>query len=144
VLRRASLVAGALALAAGLLLFVRTAPEDRLKGGLSVSIIRDRAGAQERIAGTCRVRPGDRLRLEFATAEARTLTAGVLTTGGAWFELEPAHAFDPGTHLSRSALKVDDEGLAGRAIVGDPADVDRARHGQPSAAALVAIERDAP
>ena len=141
--RRAVLATGLIALAASLLLFLRPPDETTtLKGHLAVAVIVDRGGVQERVSGTCKVRPGDRLRIELTVASPGTFTAGVLTREGEWLELEPPGTFDTGTHLSRSSLRVDAAGLAGLAIVGEPAAVALARQGRPSSAVAVAVERD--
>ncbi|WP_394850425.1 hypothetical protein LZC95_23570 [Pendulispora brunnea] len=140
---RLAFIAAPLALAAGLVLLLRgPAQEDRLKGGVAFSIIRDREGGQERISGRCRVRAGDRLLLEFATPERRTLEAGILTTKGEWLPMQPPADVDPGTHLSPSSVRVDREGLEGRALVGTPGDIAHARAHEPSAAASIVLERD--
>jgi len=140
---RLAWIAGPVALAAGLVLLLRgPAPEDRLKGGVSFSIIRDRGGAQERVSGRCLVKVGDRLLLEFATAEPRTLEAGILTAKDEWLPMQPPRSFGEGTHLSQSSVRVDDAGLEGRALVGSPSDIAQARRHEPSAAAIIVLARD--
>ncbi len=48
----------------------------RFKGGLSVAVIRDRGGRQERLTGPFEVEPSDRLRIEIAVDREEPVTAG--------------------------------------------------------------------
>ncbi len=141
--RRWAAVVGPLAMAAGVIFYVYSsgdpgrargpeagAEEDgRLKGGLGLAVIRDRAGVQDRFTSTCQLAPGDRVRLEVVTDRPRTLVTGVLSFKGEWIELDPPRALARGTHLTTTALRVDPDGLAGYAVVGELEAVERGKRG---------------
>ena len=151
--RTASVIAVPLAVAAALLLFLKspgspgllpgpssapqptsepttaqtTAPDTTFKGGIQVAVIRERAGEQVRFTGTVRVRPGDRLRVEVALDREQAILAAVLGDDASWLELMSEGVRQPGTHFSEKAARVDASPLRGTILVGSPDVVAQAR-----------------
>jgi hypothetical protein len=60
----------------------------RFKGGLSVAVIRDRGGRQDRLTGPFEVEPSDRIRIEIALDREKPVTAGLLSADGTWTLLQ--------------------------------------------------------
>lgn len=101
--------------------------ETTFKGGVQAAIIRDRAGAQERLVEDVRVEPGDRLRVEIGLDHEQVITAALLGDDGSWLELLPGTSLGPGTHFSERAARVDASPMSGTLLVGAPDAVARAR-----------------
>ena len=136
-------VASALALAAGVLLFVRSRGEladrggelvaqpgegvVRLKGKPQIAVIVEHAGAQSRHTGDLVLEPGDRIRLELALDHEERIVAGVLTDDGEWAELQPARTLGNGTHYSEQSISFDGDVPRGWVLVGSESAVTRAR-----------------
>ncbi len=97
------------------------------KGGLSVAVIRERSGRQERLMGPFEVEPADRIRLEVAVDREEPLTAGLLASDGRWVLLLSPTSLPPGTHYSDLAARFDDAPEDAVLLVGSPDDVARAR-----------------
>jgi hypothetical protein len=104
-----------------------TASSEHFKGGLTIAVIRERAGRQDRLTEPFEVEPGDRIRLEIAVDRDRPLAGGLLSADGAWASLLSPVPLGPGTHYSELAARFDDDPTDAVLIVGAPADVDRAR-----------------
>jgi predicted anti-sigma-YlaC factor YlaD len=102
--------------------------EMRFKGELSVAVIRERNGRQERIVGSFGVRAGDGIRVEVSVDQEGPLTAGLLTDEADWIVLLAPMALKPGTHFSERAARFDETPTRATLLVGTPAAVDRARH----------------
>jgi hypothetical protein len=127
--------------AAALVLLVRTqrggepgpagaswpAPGTQFKGGLSLVIVRERGGQQERLVGPTEVQAGDRLRIEINTDHAQAVTAGLLTDDGQWIPLLAAGPLTAGTHHSGLAARFDSSPTRATLLAGAPDAVDRAR-----------------
>jgi len=131
-----------LALAAGLVLFVRSRPAPdvtgrvdpttetrptRFKGGMQVAVVVEHLGVQSRQAGPLALEPGDRIRLEIALDHDARVEAGVLTDDGEWAPLEPPLSLQPGTHYSEQSIAFTDSVPSGQVVVGDAEAVGRAR-----------------
>jgi hypothetical protein len=99
----------------------------RFKGGLSVAVVRERAGSQERIAGDMSVRANDRARVEVSLDRSQPISAGILEDDGTWTVLLAPAMLDRGTHYSEQAARFDERPTNGVIIVGEPSAVDRAR-----------------
>jgi hypothetical protein len=102
-------------------------PEVHFKGGLSVVVVREREGAQERLVGPFRVRAGDRIRVEISTDKQEALTAGLLSDRGLWTPLLAPATLAPGTHYSELAARFDAAPTAATLLVGSPDALERAR-----------------
>ncbi len=99
----------------------------RFKGGLSVAVIRERDGRQERLTGPIEVEPSDRIRIEMVVDREEPITAGLLSNDGAWTLLQSPVALSAGTHYSDLAARFDATPTDAILLVGAPADVERAR-----------------
>jgi hypothetical protein len=99
----------------------------RFKGGLTVAVVRERGGAQERVAGPFEVRPGDRIRVEIGVDREEAITAGLLADDGTWTVLAAPATLAAGTHYSELAARFDDSPTQAFLLVGSPVDVARAR-----------------
>jgi hypothetical protein len=99
----------------------------RFKGGLSVAVIRERGGRQERLTGPFEVDPSDRIRVEIAVDRESPVTAGLLSDDGTWTLLQSPVALGVGTHYSDLSARFDDAPTHAVLLVGSPAEVDRAR-----------------
>jgi hypothetical protein len=97
------------------------------KGGLTLAVIRERAGRQERLTAPFEVEPGDRIRVEVDVDRDQPVAAGLLSADGAWASLLSAVPLGPGTHYSELAARFDDGPTDAVLIVGAPDEVDRAR-----------------
>jgi hypothetical protein len=142
---RAVWIAAPLLLAAALLLWIRppsvpivpstlpsgsvSASDDlaRFKGGISVAVVRDRNGQQDRLLGPFEVEPLDRIRVEIALDHEQAITAGLLAADGGWVPLLAPVSLPAGTHYSDLAARFDDSPEDAVLLVGAPASVDRAR-----------------
>lgn len=102
-------------------------PETRFKGGMTIAVVRERAGDQARFTGSVKVRSGDRLRLEVALDRSEAILGAVLGDDGSWLELMTEGARDAGTHLSERSARVDAAPTRGTIVVGRAEDVRRAR-----------------
>jgi hypothetical protein len=102
--------------------------EMRFKGELSVAVIRERDGRQERIVGPFGVRAADGIRIEMSVDREGPVTAGLLTDGGDWIVLLAPTALTPGTHYSEHAARFDETPTRATLLVGTPSAIDRARH----------------
>ena len=100
------------------------------KGGLSVAVIRERGGAQERLSGPFEVLPSDRIRVEVAVDRDAPVSAGLLSADGTWTPLLAPTELSPGTHFSELAARFDDTPTDATLLVGAPDDVARARKTQ--------------
>jgi hypothetical protein len=136
-----------LAAAAALLLFLRvpmehpskatddtpaaTAPAGtesvHFKGGISVAVIRERDGHQERVTGPIDVRAADAIRVEIASDRAVPVAAGLLSDDGTWTLLLGPTELEAGTHYSDLAARFDDSPTRAVLLVGSPDLVERAR-----------------
>ncbi len=103
------------------------AGEMRFKGELSVAVIRERAGRQERLVGAFGVRPSDAVRVEVSVDRGGPLTAGLLTDEGAWIVLLAPALLDPGTHYSEQQARFDASPTRATLLVGSPAGIESAR-----------------
>ena len=105
----------------------RARRDSRFKGGLVVAVVRERERPQERFAGPLHVRAGDRIRIEVSTDHDGPLTAGLLTDEGEWVSSSRPGCSRraPTTRSWRRASTILAD--ARDALVGDPADVERAR-----------------
>jgi hypothetical protein len=101
--------------------------EMRFKGEVSVAVIRERTGRQERLVGPFGVRPSDAVRVEVGVDQAGPLTAGLLTDEGEWVVLLAPTSLSAGTHYSENAARFDATPTRATLLVGAPAAVDRAR-----------------
>jgi hypothetical protein len=101
--------------------------EMRFKGELSVIVIRERAGWQERLVGPFGVRPSDAVRVEVSVDRAGPLTAGLLTDAGEWIVLLAPALLPVGTHYSEEQARFDASSTRATLLVGAPAEVERAR-----------------
>ncbi len=99
----------------------------RFKGGLSVAVIRDRAGHQDRLTGPFEVEAMDRIRVEVAVDHDVPVVAGLLAADGTWTPLLAPTVLGSGTHYSELAARFDDTPTDALLIVGSPEDVTRAR-----------------
>jgi anti-sigma factor RsiW len=138
---RAAWIATPLVAAAALVLLIRRgdAPrhepvasgsalvETRFKGALQLSVIRDRAGVQEKVSGEVRVRAGDRLRVDVAIDAEQPIVAGLLGNDGTWNLLLAPTLLEAGTHLSERAARFDDAPTEGVILAGPPPAVEAAR-----------------
>jgi hypothetical protein len=104
-------------------------PDTTFKGGLQVSVVRERAGTQERFAGEVRVRPGDRLRIEVALDRPQAVEGAIVGDDGSFLEMMTAEVRSAGTHFSEKAARIDAQPLHGTILVGPPEAVGRARGG---------------
>ena len=134
-------VASVLALAAGMLFFVRSGEAPplgqngdpvaegpiRFKGGMQTAILVEHAGAQSRRTGELALEPGDRIRLEVALDHDLRLAAGVLADDGDWAELQPPSLVTTGTHYSEHAVTFEHDVPEGWVVVGNEEAVARAR-----------------
>jgi hypothetical protein len=134
--RGAWLAASVLAAAIALVVWPSRAPapvtdgtvsSEHFKGGMTLAVIRERAGLQERLTGPFEVQPGDRIRLEVAVDHDRPVSGGLLSDTGAWSSLLSPVPLGAGTHYSELAARFDDDPTGAFLIVGAPSDVDRAR-----------------
>jgi hypothetical protein len=100
---------------------------ERFKGGLSVAVVRERGGRQERLTGPFEVRASDRVRVEIAVDRDEAITAGLLSSDGTWTVLEAPVTLSAGTHYSDLAARFDETPTDAVLLVGPPADVERAR-----------------
>jgi|HubBroStandDraft_4_1064222.scaffolds.fasta_scaffold302441_2 hypothetical protein len=105
----------------------RSTDIERFKGGLSVAVIRERDGRQERLMGPFEVQASDRIRLEISSDREKPVTAGLLSDDGTWTLLQAPLALGVGTHYSDLAAAFDDTPVDVLLLVGSPADVERAR-----------------
>ena len=139
---RIELLAIPLAAAAALLLFLRSPevrhldqahvalqvpevtaepePTVRFKGGMQLAVVRERKGAQDRFTDTFTIRPGDRLRLEVAVDQSRSILGAVLGDDGSYLELMDEGVRDAGTYFSEKSARIDSDPTPGTLIVGDP------------------------
>jgi hypothetical protein len=136
-------VASALALAAGVILIVRSreapmhrdraesveTPEGpvRFKGGMRIAIIVEHAGAQSLQTGALALEPGDRIRLEIALDHDVRLAAGVLADNDSWADLQPPALLASGTHYSEQSITFDNEVPSGWVLIGSEDAVAHAR-----------------
>ena len=104
-----------------------TRMDTTFKGAIQVGVIRERGALQERFAGTVRVRPGDRLRIEVALDRSRAILGVVVDEDGSYLELMADGVRDPGTHFSDKSARVDARPMNGTILVGSPEAVSRAR-----------------
>ncbi len=100
---------------------------ERFKGGVSITVIRERAGRQERLTGPFEVEPSDRIRLEIAVDREEPITAGLLSADGSWAPLLAPASLAAGTHYSEFAARFDDARADAVLLIGPPAAVNRAR-----------------
>jgi hypothetical protein len=123
-----------------------TAPPsgEHFKGGLTLAVVRERAGRQDRLTAPFEVEPGDRIRIEVAVDRDRPVAAGLLSSDGTWASLLSAAPLGPGTHYSELAARFDDRPTDAVLIVGEPADVDRARETRNFADVIAWRVRSAP
>lgn len=148
VLRFVTVVAPLFAIAAAIVLYLRTpstivtvpgggkepgTSDVRFKGGLQVAVVRERDGAQARFSGEVRVRPGDRIRAEIALDGQAPLTAVLVADGfeagnaaDAWVLLTPT-LLDAGVHFSTESIRFDQDRFDGWLVVGEPDKVAAAR-----------------
>ncbi len=147
VLRFVTVVAPLFAIAAAIVLYLRTpstiatAPgpgkepagsDVRFKGGLELAVVREREGTQARFSGDVRVRPGDRIRAEIAIDGQVPLSAVVVQDAAAgsdpaaWVLLTPT-LLDAGVHFSPESIRFDEERFEGWLVVGEPDKVAAAR-----------------
>ncbi|HEY8074810.1 MAG TPA: hypothetical protein VIF62_11890 [Labilithrix sp.] len=105
-------------------------PETTFKGGVTLAVVREREGAQERFTGQVNIRGGDRLRIEVALDRPRTILAGVLAEDGTWLDLMTEGTLTAGTHFSDQAARFDDDPMRGWILVGpeDAIAASRAAH----------------
>ena len=101
--------------------------EMRFKGELSVAVIRERAGRQERLVGPFGVRPFDAFRVEVSVDRAGPLTAGLLTDEGEWVVLLAPALLEPGTHYSEREARFDASPTHATLLVGAPGAIESAR-----------------
>lgn len=104
-------------------------PSDRVrfKGELSVAVIRERGGKQERLTGPFEVEPSDRIRIEMAVDRDEPVTAGLLSPDGTWTLLQEAVTLGGGTHYSDLSARFDESPTDAWLLVGSPKEVERAR-----------------
>ncbi len=95
-------------------------PGVRFKGGLQLAVVRERGARQDRFTDSFTIRPGDRLRLEVAVDESRSILGAVLGDDGSWLEMMTEGVRDAGTYFSEKSARIDSEPTAGVMIVGDP------------------------
>ena len=95
-------------------------PGVRFKGGLQLAVVRERGDRQDRFTDSFTIRPGDRLRLEVAVDESRSILGAVLGDDGSWLEMMTEGVRDAGTYFSEKSARIDSEPTAGTMIVGDP------------------------
>lgn len=95
-------------------------PGVRFKGGLQLAVVRERGDRQDRFTDGFTIRPGDRLRLEVAVDESRSILGAVLGDDGSWLEMMSEGVRDAGTYFSEKSARIDSEPTAGTLIVGDP------------------------
>ena len=101
--------------------------EMRFKGELSVAVIRERGGSQDRLVGPFAVRPSDAVRVEVSVDREGALTAGLLTDAGEWIVLLAPALLPVGTHYSEQQARFDTSPTRATLLVGAPAEVERAR-----------------
>lgn len=101
--------------------------ETAFKGGVQLALVRERHGVQERLTGTARVRPGDKLRFEIALDHPESVIAGVLQDDGSFVAVLDDATRRAGTHYSDRALGVDGTPTNGYAVAGPRAAVEAAR-----------------
>ncbi len=143
VARWGSIAAAPLLVAAAVMLFMRRPPPPvpggpdpsvapalggtRFKGPPQVAVIVEHLGEQRRTTDQVEVSAGDALRVEVSLADARPISAGVLTKDRQYVPLLLPAELDAGTHFSEKAAHFDAEPTEGWVIVGEPDAVRRAQ-----------------
>jgi hypothetical protein len=136
-------LAGALGVVAVCFAVLRSSPgltahvadELRPRGGdgraaVTVILRHARDGHQSRHSAEVVARPGDRLRVEVAVAQATELEAVILDDDGGRTSLGPRRAFPAGTHLLEPTFTFDSRPFAARILVGPPDGVAHTLAGQ--------------
>ncbi len=119
-------------------------PDTTFKGGVQVSVIRERGAAQDRFVGDVRVTAGDRLRIEVALDRPQAILGAIVGDDGTYVEMMAGDVRSAGTHLSERSARVDAHPLHGTILVGPPEAVARARAtGQLAGVARVRVEWEA-
>jgi hypothetical protein len=95
-------------------------PETTFKGGVSVAVVRERAGAQARFTSVVPVRAGDRLRVEVALDREQAILAAVIGDDDSYLELMPEAVRGAGTHFSELSARVDERPTRGLVVAGTP------------------------
>jgi len=99
----------------------------RLKGGVTVNVVVDRAGVQIRKTGPLELVAGDRVRIELALDKDAEIAAGVLGDDGEWAELQAPAFFPAGTHFSERSVFFQNDVPSGWLVAGAPDAIERAR-----------------
>jgi hypothetical protein len=99
---------------------------ERFKGGVSVAVVRERDGAQERMVGEMGVRANDRVRVEVSVDRSQPISAAILEDDGTFTMLLAPAMLDRGTHYSERAARFDERPTHGVILVGEPSAVERA------------------
>jgi hypothetical protein len=102
-------------------------PETTFKGGVTVAVVRERAGQQARFSSVVKVKADDRLRVEVALDREQAILGGVLADDGKYLELMPSSVRGPGTHFSEKSARIDGTEARGTILIGSPEAVQRAR-----------------
>lgn len=97
------------------------------KGGTQLAVIRERDGVQKRFTGEVSVRKGDRLRIEVALDHSANILGGVLADDGTFLDLLHEGERGTGTFYSEEAARFDDSPTRGYVIVGPRDAVERTR-----------------
>lgn len=107
------------------------APEPvRLKGAdVRVALIVLRDGVQRRYTRPVTLRPGDRVRVEVAAAQATTVQVGILVDDGSWLEMMEASPLDAGTHVLPKTVTVDSDPMKATVLAGPPEAIAAVRAG---------------
>jgi hypothetical protein len=104
-----------------------TVASEHFKGGLTIAVVREREGRQDRLTEPFEIEPGDRIRLEVSVDHERPVAGGLLSSDGTWAVLLAPVPVGAGTHYSELAARFDEEPTDAFLLVGAPEDVDRAR-----------------
>lgn len=116
----------------------------RFKGGVTMTSIVDRNGAQERVSGDVRLGASQRMRLEVSLDRAGPVTVAFLGDDGSHLVLLAPTWLEPGTHLTEDALGFDRNGGSGTVVCGPPEAVLRAQETQDVSGLLSLRVRYAP
>lgn len=93
----------------------------RIKGNMSLAVVRKRGSQQTRHTGSVSVKPGDELRVELTTSQEASITVGIRTDNGEWVPLREGFTASAGTGpVHDDAIAFDAEPTRGWVIAGSP------------------------
>jgi hypothetical protein len=109
-----------------------------MKGTAQVAIILLQDGRQSRQLGSVEGKPGDRFRVEIATAAPIELEAVIIDHAGLVTPVTAAQRFAAGTHVLEPTFTFDSQPTVARLLVGPPAAIRRVLAGE-NLPAVIAI-----